>query len=95
MDGTSQADLLQGGTAERHGSFEAVAQPHDWWDWYAAYMDARQRGSRAPNSTSTRRGTFQARRLDTEAPPVKGRPRPDSFTRRGSKASPGGRDIDI
>jgi catechol 2,3-dioxygenase-like lactoylglutathione lyase family enzyme len=32
-------------TAEHHGSFEAVAPPHDWWDWYAAYMDARQRGS--------------------------------------------------
>jgi hypothetical protein len=32
-------------TAEHHGSYEAVAPPHDWWDWYAAYMDARQRGS--------------------------------------------------
>jgi hypothetical protein len=38
------ADLLQE-TAEHHGSFEAVAPPHDWWDWYAAYLDARQRGS--------------------------------------------------
>jgi catechol 2,3-dioxygenase-like lactoylglutathione lyase family enzyme len=32
-------------TAEHHGAFEAVAPPHDWWDWYAAYLDARQRGS--------------------------------------------------
>ena len=32
-------------TSVRHGSFEAVAPPHDWWDWYAAYMDARQHGS--------------------------------------------------
>jgi hypothetical protein len=32
-------------TAERHGSFEAAAPPHDWWDWYAAYLDSRQRGS--------------------------------------------------
>jgi catechol 2,3-dioxygenase-like lactoylglutathione lyase family enzyme len=31
-------------TARRHGAFEAVAPPHDWWDWYAAYMDARQQG---------------------------------------------------
>jgi len=23
-------------TARRHGAFEAVAPPHDWWDWYAA-----------------------------------------------------------
>jgi hypothetical protein len=32
-------------TALRHGEFEAVAPPHDWWDWYAAYMDAREDGS--------------------------------------------------
>jgi hypothetical protein len=32
-------------TAEHHGAFEAVAPPHDWWDWYAAYMAARQGGS--------------------------------------------------
>ena len=44
MDVASLADLLHE-TGERHGSFEAVAPPHDWWDWYAAYMDARQAGS--------------------------------------------------
>ena len=38
------ADLLHE-TAIRHGAFEAVAQPHDWWDWYGAYMDARRNGS--------------------------------------------------
>ena len=32
-------------TAILHGDFEAVAPPHDWWDWYAAYMAARQGGS--------------------------------------------------
>jgi hypothetical protein len=32
-------------TSIRHGSFEAVAPPHNWWDWYAAYMNARQGGS--------------------------------------------------
>ena len=32
-------------TAKRHGAFGTVAPPHDWWDWYAAYMDARGRGS--------------------------------------------------
>jgi hypothetical protein len=37
------ADLLKE-TALHHGAFEAVAPPHDWWDWYAAYMDARQGG---------------------------------------------------
>jgi hypothetical protein len=32
-------------TAVHHGEFEAVAPPHDWWDWYGAYMDARVDGS--------------------------------------------------
>jgi hypothetical protein len=41
MDVAALADLLHE-TAERHGGFEAVAPPHDWWDWYAAYMAARQ-----------------------------------------------------
>ena len=44
MDIASLADLLHE-TSEHHGLFEAVAPPHDWWDWYAAYMDARQNGS--------------------------------------------------
>ena len=44
MDVASLADLLHE-TGERHGAFEAVAPAHDWWDWYAAYMDARQAGS--------------------------------------------------
>jgi catechol 2,3-dioxygenase-like lactoylglutathione lyase family enzyme len=32
-------------TAVHHGAFEAVAPRHDWWDWYSAYMDAREHGS--------------------------------------------------
>ena len=44
MDVASLADLLHE-TAEHHGSYEAIAPPHDWWDWYAAYMNARQGGS--------------------------------------------------
>jgi hypothetical protein len=43
-DVASRADLLRE-TALHHGSFEAVAPPHDWWDWYAAYMVAREAGS--------------------------------------------------
>jgi hypothetical protein len=44
MDIAELAALLSE-TAERHGAFEAIAPPHDWWDWYAAYMDARQGGA--------------------------------------------------
>ena len=40
----SLAELLYE-TAEHHGTYEAIAPPHDWWDWYAAYFDARQSGS--------------------------------------------------
>jgi hypothetical protein len=44
MDVNALAELLHE-TAVRHGSFEAVAPPHDWWDWYAAYMASRQDGN--------------------------------------------------
>ena len=44
MDVADLAQLLHE-TSLRHGAFEAVAPPHDWWDWYAAYMHARQYGN--------------------------------------------------
>jgi hypothetical protein len=44
MDVEALSQLLHE-TGEHHGSFEAAAPPHDWWDWYAAYMVARQGGS--------------------------------------------------
>ena len=46
-------------TAEHHGSFEAVAPPHDWWDWYAAYMDARE-GGKTPQEASALAGRYMA-----------------------------------
>jgi catechol 2,3-dioxygenase-like lactoylglutathione lyase family enzyme len=33
-------------TALHHGAFEAIAPEHDWWSWYAPYLDARQQGKR-------------------------------------------------
>ncbi len=50
MDTEALAELLHE-TSIRHGSFEAVTPPHDWWDWYAAYMDARRRGA-APDAAA-------------------------------------------
>jgi hypothetical protein len=44
MDVAGLADLLHE-TSLRHGSFEASAPPHNWWDWYAAYIDGRQAGA--------------------------------------------------
>ena len=58
MDVASLADLLRE-TAEHHDSYEKVAPPHDWWDWYAAYLDARQRGS-TPHHASAAAGRYMA-----------------------------------
>jgi hypothetical protein len=44
------AELLHE-TAEHHDRFEKAAPPHDWWDWYAPYLSARQHGS-APDEAS-------------------------------------------
>jgi hypothetical protein len=46
-------------TADRHGSFEVVAPPHDWWDWYAAYLQARQGGS-TPDEAAASSGRYMA-----------------------------------
>jgi hypothetical protein len=58
VDVASLAELLQE-TAEHHGSFEAVAAPHSWWDWYAAYLDARLAGS-TPDQASETAGHYMA-----------------------------------
>jgi hypothetical protein len=44
MDVAALADLLHE-TSEHHGQYEAIAPKHDWWYWYAAYMNAREGGS--------------------------------------------------
>ena len=58
MDTAALAELLHE-TAVRHGAFEAVAPPHDWWDWYAAYLTARQSGS-SPEESSAAAGHYMA-----------------------------------
>ena len=66
MDITALADLLHE-TSEHHGAFEAVAPPHDWWDWYAAYMDARQLGS-TPDDASMAARRYMAEVKGVVAP---------------------------
>jgi hypothetical protein len=44
MEVSDLAALLQE-TAEHHDRYEKTHEAHNWWDWYAAYMDARQKGS--------------------------------------------------
>jgi catechol 2,3-dioxygenase-like lactoylglutathione lyase family enzyme len=44
IDAGNLAELLRE-TAERHDRFEKTHAGHDWWDWYAPYLSARQNGS--------------------------------------------------
>jgi len=56
MDTAHLADLLHE-TSEHHAQYEAVAPEHDWWDWYAAYMTARESG-RTPEESSEAAKTY-------------------------------------
>jgi hypothetical protein len=44
MDVAALADLLHE-TAEHHDPYEKTHPKHNWWDWYAAYFNARQHGN--------------------------------------------------
>ncbi|MEU9009549.1 bleomycin resistance protein [Streptomyces sp. NPDC048479] len=50
MNVTALSELLHE-TEEHHGSYEATAPEHNWWDWYAAYMVARENG-RTPDEAA-------------------------------------------
>lgn len=50
MDVATLADLLRE-AAERHHGYEASAPEHDWADWYAAYVTAREQGSGAEEAS--------------------------------------------
>jgi hypothetical protein len=56
MDIEALADLLHE-TAEHHDPFEKSSAPHNWWDWYAAYMAARQSGN-SPDEASASAGRY-------------------------------------
>lgn len=43
IETSNLAELLRE-TAERHDRFEKTHAGHDWWDWYAPYLSARQNG---------------------------------------------------
>ena len=44
MDVATLAKLLRE-TEEHHGAYEKTHGKHNWWDWYAPYLHARQDGS--------------------------------------------------
>ena len=50
-DVATLAELLHE-TAEHHDSYEKTHAEHHWWDWYAAYFNARQNGRSAEESAA-------------------------------------------
>ena len=68
MDVASLADLLHE-TAEHHDRYEKAAPEHDWWDWYAAYMHARQSGS-SPDQASAAADRYMAESKGVVVPSV-------------------------
>jgi hypothetical protein len=58
MDVASLAVLLHE-TAQHHDPYEKTHAQHDWWDWYAAYIDARERGG-TPEDASAAAGRYMA-----------------------------------
>jgi hypothetical protein len=54
MDVPALADLLRE-TAEHHDPYEKTHAAHNWWDWYAAYMNAREGGSTPDEASETAR----------------------------------------
>jgi hypothetical protein len=51
VDVGTLADLLHE-TADHHDAFEKASAAHDWWDWYAPYLDARLRGRPSAEATT-------------------------------------------
>jgi catechol 2,3-dioxygenase-like lactoylglutathione lyase family enzyme len=58
MDVAGLAALLLE-TAEHHDPYEKSSQPHNWWDWYAAYLSARLAGS-SQDEASAGAGRYMA-----------------------------------
>jgi hypothetical protein len=50
MDAAALAELLHE-AEEHHSRYEPTAPEHHWWEWYAAYVVARQQG-RSPGEAS-------------------------------------------
>jgi hypothetical protein len=55
-DVATRAELLHE-TAEHHDQYEKTHPAHNWWDWYAAYVDAREHGS-TPEQASDGAGGY-------------------------------------
>jgi catechol 2,3-dioxygenase-like lactoylglutathione lyase family enzyme len=50
-DVATLAELLQE-TSEHHDHFEKTHGKHNWWEWYAPYLSARQKGGNAEDAAA-------------------------------------------
>ena len=66
MNVGSLADLLHE-TAEHHDPYEKTHAQHNWWNWYAAYMNAREHGI-PPRRGIGRRGPLHGGSLPRGGP---------------------------
>jgi hypothetical protein len=62
MDVAALADLLHE-TADHHDPYEKTHAPHNWWDWYAPYISAREHGSTSEEAADAA-GRYVAEILD-------------------------------
>ena len=60
MDIDELAELLHE-TSDRHDVFEKSHTPHHWWEWYAAYLHAREEGRTADESADAAAEYMEAR----------------------------------
>ena len=51
QDVATLAELLHE-TEQHHGNYEKTHAKHNWWDWYAPYLSARQNGSSPAEATA-------------------------------------------
>jgi len=56
MDVAKLAELLHE-AEQHHGAYEGTHPKHNWWDWYAPYISARQQGS-TPDDAVTAAGLY-------------------------------------
>ena len=51
MDVATLAELLHE-TSEHHDQYEKTHPEHDWWNWYAPYLAAREQGQTSEQATA-------------------------------------------
>jgi catechol 2,3-dioxygenase-like lactoylglutathione lyase family enzyme len=61
VDVAGLAELLRE-TSEHHDGYEKTHDKHNWWDWYAPYLNARQNGS-TPDEAAAAGESYMANKI--------------------------------